>query len=292
MSQVTSGAETWVPHTHRNHHGSGTVWIFGPDTSNVTGLDAVTTPQHIGDYEFLFWSAAGTSAGDVTYDPDVATPSPPPSFPSGGDPGSVIAWYIQTGTNGGPGPPGLVFDAFNASAGDWIDWDHTNDPFTVTSGTRQPGPDADDEVVTENAAATVVAEGHFPGTGLLFDHWLVFGSDTHVDAYDPEQVTVAEGASGYALAVYAQPSSHRKIPDTPVAYDPWWWLKNSPVEVFQQQIRTQGQAAQVASLIDASSAVSSPRARAMVQRGLYEALISIAHEHLNAGAAAKEEARL
>jgi hypothetical protein len=75
----------------------------------------------------------------------------------------------------------------------------------------------------------------------------------------------------------------------PVAYDPWWWLKNSPVEIFQEQIRMQGEAAQIASLIEASIAVSSPRARAMVQRGLYEVLISIAREHLNADSLAEEE---
>lgn len=290
MSLVTSGAETWIPHTHRNHHGGGTIWLFGPDNGNVTGADTVTTPSQIGNYEFLFWSAAGTSNGDLTYDPGVTTPAPPPSFPSGSDPGSVIAWYIQTGGPNG-GPPGLVFDAFNESAGDWIDWDHTNDPFSVTSGTRLPGPDDDDEVVTQNAAGTVVADGVFPATSLVFDRWLVFGSDTHVDPSDAERVTQAEGSSGYAIAVYGDPSRlHWKLPTVPVAYDPWWWLKNSPVEIFQHQLRVQGEAAQIASLIDASTAISSRRTRAMVQRGLYEALISTAHGHLNAGALAKEEA--
>jgi hypothetical protein len=289
MSLVTSGAETWVPHTHRNHHGGGTVWLFGPDgPSNVTGPDPVATPAQLGNYEFLFWSAAGTTTGDLTYDPGVTTPTPAPSFPAGSDPGSVIAWYIETGGGPNGGPPALFFDAFNESTGDWIDWDHTNDPFTVTSGARQAGPDDDDEVVTQAAAATVVAEGHFPGTGLLFDHWLVIGSDTTVDPYNPEQVTTAAGKSGYAIAVYGQPS-RGKLPNVPVAYDPWWWLKNSPVESFQQQIRVQGEAAQVASLIDASTAISSRRARAMVQHGLYEALLSISHEHLNAGSLAKEE---
>lgn len=288
MSQVTSGAETWVPHTHRNHHSGGTVWIVGPDNANVTGLDSVTTPSKLADYEFLFWSASGTTAGDVTYDPGQTTPAPPPSFPSGSDPGSVIAWYIETG-DGPPGPPNLLFDAFNESAGDWIDWDHTNDPFTVTSGTRLAGPDDDDEVTTDSAAGTVVADATFPGTSLQFDHWLVFGA-AHVDGQNPERVSTPEGQSGYALAVYRQPSQPPwKLPQVPVAYDPWWWLKNSPVESFQSQIRAQGEAAQVASLIDASTALSSSRTRELVQRGLYEALISVAHGHLNAAAGAKEE---
>lgn len=289
MSLVTSGAETWTPHTHRNHHGGGTIWINGPDVANVTGTDSVTTPASFGSFEFLFWSASGTSSGDVTYDPGVTTPVPPPSFPPGADPGSVIAWYIETGGVNG-GPPGLVFDAFNESAGDWLDWDHTNDPFTVTSGARLPGPDDDDEVVTQDAAGTVVADALFPGTSLTFDRWLVFGSETHIDAYNQEQVTTSEGANGYALAMYRHPSRTWKLPTVPIAYDPWWWLKNSPVESFQQQIRVQGEAAQIASLIDASTAMSSARARTMVQHGLYEALISIAHEQMNAGSLAREEA--
>jgi hypothetical protein len=290
MSLVTSGAETWAPHTHRNHHGGGTIWINGPDVANVTGTDSVTTPAQFGNFDFLFWSASGTSDGDLTYDPGVTTPAPPPTFPSGSDPGSVIAWYLETGGVNG-GPPGLVFDAFNESAGDWLDWDHTNDPFTVTSGTRLPGPDDDDEVVTTAAAGTVVAEGHFPGTGLIFDRWLVFGADTHVDMFNQEQVTEAENSSGYAIAVYVDPTRKKwNRPQVPAAYDPWWWLKNSPVESFQQQIRVQGEAAQIASLIDASTAMSRSHARAMVQHGLYEALISVAHEHLNASSLAKEEA--
>lgn len=49
-----------------------------------------------------------------------------PSFAGGSDPGSVIGWYIGTGGNGPPSPPNLIFDAFDASADDWLDWDHTN----------------------------------------------------------------------------------------------------------------------------------------------------------------------
>lgn len=60
----------------------------------------------------------------------------------------MIGWYLRTGGPGNGGPPGLVFDAFNASADDWLDWDPTNDPFTVTSGDRLAGPD-DDEAVTD-----------------------------------------------------------------------------------------------------------------------------------------------
>lgn len=92
-----------------------------------------------------------------------------PSFPVGEDPGSVIARYIGTG-NGPPGPPNLIFDAFSATADHWLDWDSTNDPFTVASGDRQPGPGADDEAVTSSGPAVVTALGHFPRTGLVFEH--------------------------------------------------------------------------------------------------------------------------
>lgn len=212
-----------------------------------------------------------------------------PSFPSGGDPGSVIGWYIETGIPNG-GPPGLVFDAFDASADDWLDWDHTNDPFTVTSGARQPGPD-DDEAVTSNAPAVVSASPHFPGTGLAFDHWLVFDTHLqHVASGDPEQLTQDEDTSGYAIAVYVDPTHQpHKPPPYYVAYDPWWWLKNSPVEGIRQLIREQGEAAQIARLIDASQVITSPQARTAVQHGLYEALIYVAKQQLNEGSLAREE---
>lgn len=290
MAQVTSGAETWVPHTHRHHHSGGTQWLFGPDgPSNVSGNDPQIAPSQIGSYDFLFWAASGTTSGDFTYDAGQTTVSP--AFPAGGDPASVIAWYVGTG-NGPPGPPNLLFDAFDASADDWLDWDGTNDPFTVSSGDRLPGPDDDDEVVTSDAPAVVTAMGHFPGTGLIFDHWLVFDpGHQHVTPMDVEQLTEDQNTTGYAVAVYVDPSRRRwRFPDVPVAYDPWWWLKNSPVEGLQQLIREQGEAAQIASLIDASKAITSPRSRTIVQHGLYEALLSVAQQQLNEGSrAAKEE---
>jgi hypothetical protein len=288
MAQVTSGAETWVPHTHRHHHSGGTEWLFGPDgPSNVTGNDPQIAPAQIGDYGFLFWAAAGTTSGDLTYDAGQTTVSP--SFPAGGDPASVIAWYAGTGGVNG-GPPALVFDAFSATADDWLDWDGTNDPFTVTSGDRQPGPDDDDEAVTSNAAAVVTAMGHFPGTGLVFDHWLVFDTQhQHVTAWDIEQLTQDEGTSGYAIAVYVDPSRNWHIPDVPRAYDPWWWLKNSPVEGLQQLMRQQGEAAQIASLIDSSTAITSPRARSMVQHGLYEALLKVVEQQLHETSISEKE---
>jgi len=286
MAQVTSGAETWVPHTHRHHHSGGTEWLFGPDgPSNVSGNDPQVAPVQIGGYDFMFWAASGTTTGDLTY--DAGETSVTPVFPVGTDDGSVIAWYVGRGGNG---PANLTFDAFNASADDWLDWDATNDPFTVTSGDRQPGPD-DDEVVTTDAPAVVTATGHFPGTRLVFDHWLVFDStNQHVTAWDSEQLTQNEDTSGYAVAVYIDPSRKKwHFPKVPVAYDPWWWLKNSPVEGIQQLIREQGEAAQIASLIDASTAITSPRARTQVQHGLYEALLSVAHEKLNEGSHASKE---
>ena len=286
MSLVTSGAETWAPHTHRHHHGGGTTWLFGPDgPANVTGADPVSVPSSIGSYEFLFLAASGTTLGDLTYGPGQTSATP--SFAAGSDPGSVIGWYVGPGGPGNGGPPGIVFDAFNASADDWIDWDHTNDPFSVSSGNRLPGPDDDDEAVTSDAPAVVSAAEWFPGTSLEFDHWLVFDASTqHVSS---REVTQDESTSGYAVAVYKAPTATRwKLPDVPWAYDPWWWLKNSPVEGIQQVIRTQGEAAQITTLIDASMAVSNPRARAMVQHGLYEALIAVAHQLMNEQAPARE----
>src|SRR6266567_847418 len=180
MSLVTSGAQTWAAHTHRNHHGAGAVWLFGPDgPSNVTGPDPVTAPDQIGNYDFLFWSAGGAEGGGLAYPPGELTPtSPVPAFPAGTDPGSLIAWYLQQGN--GNGGPGLIFDAFSETAGDWIDWDHTNDPFTVTSGTRGAPPDNDDTVSTNDGPGTVLAAHFFPGTDLFFDKWLLFSANAHV----------------------------------------------------------------------------------------------------------------
>ena len=290
MSQVISGAETWVPHTHRHHHSSGSEWLFGPDgPTNTSGPDPVSVPSTIGSYDFLFLAASGTTDGDLTYDPGVMSATP--SFPAGTDPGSVIGWYTASGGPGN-GQPGLVFDAFNASADDWLDWDSTNDPFSVTSGDRLPGPDADDEVVTADAPGVVTAMGHFPGTGLLFDHWLVFDTNhQHIATHNIEQVTQDMDTSGYAIAVYLDPSRQPRRPHFPDdrLYDPWWWLKNSPVEGIQQLIKEQGEAAQITSLIDASRAITSPHARTMVQHGLYEALLSVAREKLNEGSLVEKE---
>jgi hypothetical protein len=60
--------------------------------------------------------------------------------------------------------------------------------------------------------------------------------------------------------------------------------EEQPGRGIQQLIREQGEAAQIASLIDASQAITSPSARAKVQHGLYEALLSVAHEQLDQGA--------
>ena len=50
MAQVTSGAETWVPHTHRHHHSDGTEWLFGPDgPANVAGNDPQNASAQIGN---------------------------------------------------------------------------------------------------------------------------------------------------------------------------------------------------------------------------------------------------
>ncbi len=125
MAQVTSGAETWVPHTHRHHHSGGTEWLFGPD-----------------------------------------------------------------------GPASV-------------------------SGDRQTGPDDDDEVVTSGAPAVVTAMGRFPGTALVFDHWLVFDTQhQHVTTYDVEQLTPDEGTSGYAVAVYVDPTRRGEDPAGPMGVRP------------------------------------------------------------------------
>jgi hypothetical protein len=291
MAQVTSGAETWVPHTHRHHHSGGQEWIFGPDgPSNISGNDPQNALAQIGNFQFLFWAASGTTMGDITYNPGQTSVNP--AFDPGGDPASVIAWYVETGGNGQPSPPNLTFDAFNASVDDWLDWDSTNDPFTVTSGDRLTGPDDDDEVITADAPAVVTALGHFPGTGLIFDHWLVFDTQhQHITTLDIEQLTQDEDTTGYAVAVYLDPTRQprKRFPDERL-YDPWWWLKNSPVEGIQQLIREQGDAAQIASLIDASTAITSPQSRAMVQHGLYEALLTVAQEQLNGSSPVTREA--
>lgn len=283
MSLVTSGAQTWTAHTHRNHHGGGTTWLFGPEgPSNVTGPDPFTAASEIGDYRFLFCSAAGAEGGGLAYPPGELTPtSPVPSFPAGTDPGSLIAWYLGAGD--GPGGPALYFDAFSETAGDWIDWDHSNDPFTVTGGTRGAPPDDDDTVYTNNGPGTVVAAHFFPGSDLVFDRWLVFSANAHVGGTDHDQVTEDQSQSGVAVAVYREPDRPGwRLGRQYVAYDPWWWLKNSPVEVERTILSQQSEATQIASLIDLSSAVSNQRNRALVQRGMYESLIAIANKQLGA----------
>jgi len=108
MSLVTTGAETWAPHTHRHHHAAGTTWLFGPEgPANVTGPDPVTAQPRIGDFEFLFWSAGGAQGGGLTYPGGELTPMPTPVFPADAHSGSLIAWYIDRGGNGPPPPPNL-----------------------------------------------------------------------------------------------------------------------------------------------------------------------------------------
>ncbi len=74
MAQVTSGAETWVPHTHRHHHSGGTAWLFGPDgPTNVTGVDPVTVPAAIGSYELLFLARRSPARGRARWCNTVCT---------------------------------------------------------------------------------------------------------------------------------------------------------------------------------------------------------------------------
>ena len=277
MSLVTTGAETWAPHTHRNHHAAGTRWLFGPEgPANVTGPDPVTAQQLLGDFDFLFWSAAGAQSGGLTYSGGELTPTPTPVFPADTEPGSLIAWYIEQSGNG-PGSPNLIFDAFSATDGDWIDWDQSNDPFVVTSGARGAPPDGDDEVLTQDAPASVRAAQWFPGTGLRFERWAVLGGSAQVSP-GADEVTQDQGGSGVAMAVYRDPEW--RPPDGPTAYDPFWWLKNSPVEVAKLVARHYSEVSQITTLIDFSSVVANGRTRAMLQRGLYETLIATAERHL------------
>jgi hypothetical protein len=197
----------------------------------------------------------------------------------------VIAWY-QTPGGGGQPPerPGLEFDAILETAGNWIDWDATNDPFTVSRGSRGPQPDGDDTAYTDADEAVVTAALHFPGTfpPYEFDQWLVFGGNTQVTGL--AEVSQALNTSGTAFAVYRRPGLGRP-PRGPVAYDPWWWLKNSPVE-FVEGLRAvlsaQSEVGQLATLLDASAAVTDEATRATVQRALYESLIKTAEGQISA----------
>jgi len=251
--------------------------LFGPEgPANVTGPDPVTAQQLIGDFDFLFWSAAGAQSGGLTYPGGELTPTPTPVFPADTEPGSLIAWYIEQSGNG-PGSPNLIFDAFSATDGDWIDWDQSNDPFVVTSGARGAPPDGDDEVLTQDAPASVRAAQWFPGTGLRFERWAVLGGSAQVSP-GADEVTQDQGGSGVAMAVYRDPEW--RPPDGPTAYDPFWWLKNSPVEVAKLVARHYSEVSQITTLIDFSSVVANGRTRAMLQRGLYETLIATAERHL------------
>ena len=271
MSQVTTGAETWAAHTHR-HHAAAAAWIFGPaGPTDTTGPFPVVAAPTIGAADFLFWNAAGAQGGGLAYPAGQLTPSPTPVFPAGSEAGSVIAWYAAHGGPNG-GRPGLVVDALLETAGNWIDWDATNDPFTVTRGSRGPQPDNDDTVYTDGDEAVVTAAEAFPGTfpAANFDQWLVFGGNIQVS---------------HAFAVYRRPGRF-KIPWVPPNYDPWWWLKNSPVEFVanvREILAAQPEVSQIATLLDISSAISDRELRAAVQRSMYESLITSAQRQLEAG---------
>ena len=279
MSMVTTGAETWTAHTHR-HHAAGTAWVFGPEGPTETeGPYPVTAAPSIGNAEFLFWNAAGAQGGGLAYPGGELTPTPTPVFPAGTDPGSVIAWYVETGGPPNGGPPGLYFDALLETEGNWIDWDATNDPFTVSSGVRGPQPDDDDEAYTNAGVAAVSARQFFPGTGLIFDQWLILGDHTHVSSADRHTVTQAADTSGIAFAVYKQPSAvHISRVEGPVR----WFDTGDPAPRIQQILREQPEIGQIASLINYSAVISDPHTRTLVQRGMYEALIAVAHAQLNA----------
>lgn len=293
MSLVTTGAETWTPHTHR-HHAGGSAWIFGPDGPfPVTGpFPPFAAAPAIGDLQFLFWDAAGAQGGGEAYPAFDTAPMPPPVFPAGSAPGSVIAWYRAVGGTGQPpGRPGLEFDAILETAGNWLDWDATNDPFTVSRGSRGPQPDGDDTAYTDGDEAVVTAALHFPGTfpPYEFDQWLVFGANTHVTAHD--EVTQDRNTTGTAFAVYRRPGL-AKPPRGPVAYDPFWWLKNSPVELVEAVralLAAQSEVGQIATLLDAVSAMTDEAASAAVQRALYESLMKAAERGLSSGGGSRAD---
>ena len=274
MSMVTTEWATWGPHSHR-HHAASEVALVGPEgPSNVTGSDPLSAPPSIGGAQFLFWSVAGADGGDTTYPHGDLTPSP--SFPTGTDPGSATAWYIQTGGNG-QGPPGLIFDAFLETTGSWIDWDSTNDPFTVTQGTRGAPPDDDDEAYTEGGDAIVDADDAFPGSGYIFDKWLLIGDSAQLFGSGPRQVTERQGTRGVAIAVYRE----SKVRVNRVAGPVWWRDEGDPASRVRQYLQHETELGQIASLIDFSSVISDTTTRARLQQGMYESLISSAQRQLN-----------
>jgi hypothetical protein len=280
MSTLTTGGRLWSPHRHR-HHPTPTQqpYLFGPASEIAEGSATNTAPSEVEGEQFLFWSVAGALSANGVQPPGQLTLSPVPIFAPGPAPGLETAWYIAPGI--GNGRPGLIFDAFSETAGDWLDWDDTDDPFSVTpSAARGTAVDVDDDVAYTDGKdqVTVTAAASWPGNSLVvFDTWLVVDSGAAIGAASNELLPPPQ-SGGYAFAIYRDltptgpPSNPQFIPQS--------WRMGDPA-LLVEYLRRQSELTRNAMLVEISSTITDAATRLSVQETLLKQTIATAQKQLD-----------
>jgi hypothetical protein len=280
MTEVTTAGMLWEAHHHRHHPRPGDLpYVWGPvGPSEIRGPLPGTALDEAGD-TFIFWSASGTVNGGGVSTQRMLSGSDIPIFPPGaGTSGTLTAWYLGPGVGNGDA---LIFDAFSEAAGDWLDWDDTNQPFTVSPGTARGAGDDDDTASTAGAKGlvTVTAADPFPGAPLLaFDHWLTIGAGTAIGAGAPTDVTQEPNTSGLAFAIYRQ-ATPAKPPPGP-RFRPQWWEMGDPARELLAVLAQQSDLTRSSTLLDLSASVTDRATRVTVQEALLGSVQNMAQMQL------------
>ncbi len=280
MSSLTSGGRLWSPHRHRHHPTAAEQpYIFGPAGEIAEGLATNTAPSEVAGDRFLFWSVAGALSGSGVQPPGQLTLNPVPVFAPGPAPGLETAWYIAPGTNGGR--PGLIFDAFSETAGDWIDWDGSDDPFSVTpSVARGTAVDVDDDVAYTDGKdqVTVTATVSWPSNSLVaFDRWVVVDSGAGIAAASNELLPPPQ-SGGYAFAIYRDLTATGPPSNPP--FIPQSWRMGDPA-LLVEYLRRQSELTRNAMLVEISSTITDAATRLSVQETLLKQTIVTAQKQLD-----------
>jgi hypothetical protein len=281
VTEVTTEGRLWAAHNHRHHPRPGDLPpVWGPiGPSDIEGPSPATAPELAGD-TFIFWSASGTVNGGSVSTQPILIGTDIPTFPPGrGTSGTLTAWYL--GPGGGNGGDALIFDAFSETAGDWLDWDDTNQPFTVSPAAARGAGDDDDTASTAGAKGlvTVTAADPFPGAPLLaFDHWLTIGAGTAIGAGGPAEVTQEPNTSGLAFAVYRQVTP-AKPPSGP-RFVPQWWEMGDPARALLVMLAQQSELTRSSTLLDLSASVTDRATRDTIQQALLGSVQNLAQVQL------------
>ena len=189
---------------HRRHSMSTAIDLIPPLTNGPTVLYQDSAPPNfpvrtssgeVRQVYFAFWSVTGAArrADDGRDTAFVQADDPRLEFQVDRTDAHATAWYLPV--VGGGGPVGVVIDAFDVNAGDFVDDDFVN----VNPDSALTFAANDDGFVPSASLEHVMAYSALAASGRPFEDWIVVQG---TEAVTNDDLTVAPGSSATAFAFY------------------------------------------------------------------------------------------